>query len=220
MRSIIIIILVFFFIIESKAQDCRTIYHLYQPTESVSRIVKWNIEDTTNQRFLVKEIIDKENRVISIQYLMDGKVVDQNTMYGITNLSYEYGDNFIVENYFDSQGNPMTFLENESPTKRIYFLNDRNEIVDCKTIHRIEFVGLEKEKLLEIENSLKFWRENVLQDTENKECEMDYIYGYMSSYMKMNGIFPKKADYKFDFNNFELMFSEEIIKELNIKYNP
>lgn len=63
---------------------------MYEPSVSVSEILKWNLFDTTNQRFVVKEEVDEFNRVISIQYLVDGIVKEQNPMYRITNIKFEY----------------------------------------------------------------------------------------------------------------------------------
>ncbi len=202
-------------------QDSTTLYHLYQPTSSMSKIEKWNIHDTTNQRYLVREKIDNKNRVTSIQFLVDGKIENRNPMYGIDNITFEYGENFIIERYLNYKGEPMTFLDDETPTSRKYFLDENNNIIDCKTIYEITFDELTKEKLLELENSLRFWRENVISETDsgdNKDCDMDYIYGYMFSEIKMDGIFPTKRDYKFDYDSFDMIYSKEILDEMKNKY--
>jgi hypothetical protein len=226
MRNISILIITLFILKIGQAQDTKTLFHLYQPTASVSEIVKWNIKDTTNVRFIVKEEIDEFNRVTSIQYLMDGKVYDYNPMYNIQNIQFEYKDNMIIERYLDSKGNQLTFLDDETPSYREYYLNENNEIIDCKTIFNIEFDKISIEQFKRIEELLKFWRENVLSETDSMnesttdECSMNFIYGYLFSYSKMNGIFPKKVGYNFDFDKYEMEFSKEIIKELKNKYKP
>jgi len=187
----------------------------------MSKIEKWNIHDTTNQRYLIREKIDNKNRVTSIQFLVDGKIENRNPMYGIDNITFEYGENFIIERYLNYKGEPMTFLDDETPTSRKYFLDENNNIIDCKTIYEITFDELTKEKLLELENLLRFWRENVISETDsvdNKDCDMDYIYGYMFSEIKMDGIFPTKRDYKFDYDSFDMIYSKEILDEMKNKY--
>jgi len=204
----------------------KTIFHLYEPSSSVSKILKWNIKDTTNQRFVVKEEIDEFNRVITIQYLVDGSVKEQNPMYGITNIKFEYEKNTIIEHYLQANGDHLTFLEDENPSYRKYFLNDKNEIIDCETSFIIKFKELSTDQLLKIEESLKFWREYVLNESDSvlihsdSICPMDYIFGYLYSYSKMNGIFPKKSDFSFDFDIYETELSRDIINELKNKYKP
>ena len=165
--------------------------------------------------------LDNKNRVVSIQFLVNGKIKDANPLYGINNISFEYGKDFIIERYLNCDGEPMTLLQDETPTSRKYFLDDNNNIIDCNAIYEITFDELSKEKLLEIENSLRFWRENVISETDsvdNKDCDLDYIYGYMFSEIKMDGVFPTKKDYKFDYDSFDMIYSKEILDEMKNKY--
>lgn len=83
---------------------------------------------------------------------------------------------------------------------------NNNEIIDCKTFYSVGFDELTRSKLEKIGDGLKLWHENKFSPEndevgfDNNDREADYFYGYLFSYSKMNKVFPKRPDYKFDFD--------------------
>jgi hypothetical protein len=217
MKNTIFILLILTFSCSRQGEGEKIQYHSYEGSASISRISEWNILNHKNEDFKVKEEFDAQNRVVSIQFLANGEVKGQNSMYGITNIEFQYGDNYIIEKYLNPDGSSMSLLEDEAPSSRKYIINDNNEIINCETRYSIQFNELSKDKLLEIEDGLKLWRENALgeeDETSTDECEMDYIYGYIYSNIKMNGIWPKKSNFNFDKNLYEMWYSEELINKM------
>lgn len=228
LRFIIILFLIVTFSYSlTKGQEVTKIYHQFSQDGSYPIIEKFNVKDTIDLKLLIEESYDNLNRVVSIKFLNEGKIKEIYPMYGVSYITFEYGDNFVIERYFDSNRNPLTLFDDESPSYRKYYLNTNNCIDSCKTFFYIEVGALTKEKILTIEKSLKLWKELMFQESSVVDkndssscsnCDMDYIYGYKYSYIKMNGIFPKKKEYEFKYRDFKLIYSKSILSEFIKKY--
>lgn len=227
--KVIFFIIISLSIFITKSLYCQTFkaYHSYRIDGSFPVVEEWNITDTTSHKYLIEETYDSLSRVTSIKFYYNNRIIDIYPMYGVSYITYEYENKIIIERYFDCLGHPLTLFDDESPYRRIYYLDTNNYIDSCKSYFYIEVGELTLKNLNKIEDNVNIWKEVVSQgpiDTTEEDtlsfsnCDMNYVYGFRYSYFKMQGSFPKIKDYKFDYEEFGLIYEKKILDEFIKKY--
>jgi hypothetical protein len=224
-----VVVIIFTVLASSETIFCQSskIYHAYKIDGSYPVVEKWNIKDTTGYYNLIEETYDSLERVTSIKFLYKNYVRELFPMYGVSIITYTYNNNLIIERYYDYLGNQLTLFDDESPSFRIYYLDSNNLIDSCKAHFYIEVGEASFENLKRIEKEINIWKDIVFEENtdstaeDNKaytNCDMKYIYGFMYSYIKMKGDFPKITGYKFDYEYFKRHYEKDVFDEFIKKY--
>ena len=103
----------------------RVLIHAYSPTTSSWNIEKWNIDDNSKEIYTLKETIDNEGRVVKLEFLENGKLIDDPLCYLANKVEYHYDENIVTETlyHFDEE---LLATECEMHYKTIYHLDDNN----------------------------------------------------------------------------------------------
>ncbi len=227
LRYIVIISVIV--LVSSNTIFCQTsrVYHAYKIDGSYPIVEKWNVKDTTGLDNLIEETYDSLNRVTRIRFMNKNNVREIFPMYGISIITYEYDNNLIIEKYFDYLGNQLTLFNDESPSYRIYYLDSNNKINRCTSHHYIKVDTVSKEGLKKIQKSINIWLEVLFkEDTDSTytdtvfcfNCDIDYIYGFKYSYIKIKGVFPKIDGYNFNYNYFKRIYGKDAYDEFIRSY--
>ena len=169
----------------------RVLFHAFSPTASSWNIEKWNIDENSKEIYILKETIDNKGRVVKLEFLKNGKLIDDPLCYLANKVEYDYDDNKVTETlfHFDKE---LIGTDCEMYYKTVYHLNDDNFITQLERFTKYNFDGLTES---EIENWKKWVPEKViLTDTSKQNLEIEYYY---HSFAKMNGIYPVNRHYDF-----------------------
>ena len=168
----------------------KTIFHEYIQTASSWDIIKWNLKDTSNVIWTLKEIIDEKGRVKELNFLENGKIIHGNLCYLANRVTYEYKKGKIIENLFQDE-EELVATDCEMPYKSIYYLDSSNYIYKIERFAKYNFSEMDS-------TEIKQWKEWVpefsVSTPDSTQFEIDYYY---HSYAKMNGIYPISRNYKF-----------------------
>lgn len=189
MKKVITLIIIVFFFNLTKGQET-VLYHCYSPTASSWDIIKWNVTDTINIPFILKETVDNQGRVKQLEFLKNGKLIGDNLCYLANKVTFEYNSNKIIETLY--QGNEvMLATDCEMYYKTIYYLDEDGFITKTESFAKYDF---SKSDLLEIKQWKEWVPEYVEKLAENEtNLEIDYYY---HSFAKMNGIYPVQKNFK------------------------
>lgn len=169
----------------------KVLYHSYSPTASSWDIIEWNVSDTTKHKWLLKETLDKRGRVIELEFLKDGKLIENPLCYLANRVKFEYLDNKIIEKLYHSDRELMA-TDCEMHYQTTYFLDDEGFIIKMESIAKYDFEGIEQS---EIEQWKKWVPEKtIMKDSIGVNLEVDYYY---QSFAKMNGVYPVNRNYEF-----------------------
>lgn len=185
--------------------DSTIFYHSFQATESIPKVVRWNIDSTSQSDFYIREKTDSLNRVVEIAFFHKNDIFDIWPMYGVPIIRYQYLKNKIFEYYFDKNGYLLSFEESESPFCRIYHVDENKNIISCVKYY---YMGKQKEKEIDINNTSYCRKE---------KCDADYIIYYLYSYNKMNGTFPKTNGFSFDKEILKQVYSKSLLENIGFK---
>jgi hypothetical protein len=167
-------------------QNLKVKYHKWQPTASRPKLIKWNIELTTNTKNILKETIDSNGRVVELMFLQNNKIFDGFTAFEAPIIRYKYKDNKIFETLYDEDLNPFYGLEAGVPTLTVYFLNKNNIIDSCETEFYLPDFEFAYNDSITVMNSIREMK-------NNKSCDLIYLYFYSSA--KYKGKMPKRKGF-------------------------
>jgi len=188
MKQIITIISILFLSSLAYGQK-KVIFHEYTPTASRWNIFRWNLTDTTNVIWTLKEIVDKKGRVKELDFLKNGELIDDYLCYLANRVTYEYKKGQIIEKLFQGE-QELLATDCEMPYKAIYHLDNHNYILKIEFFAKYDFSGMDSA-------AIKQWKEWVpehkILTPDSLQLQVDYYY---HSYAKMNGIYPVSKNYK------------------------
>lgn len=173
----------------------KTLYHKYYQTASDWNIVTWNLPDTTGEPFLLKETVDKQGRVIMLEFLEKGQP-SGSLCYLANRVTFEYQQNKIIETLYISDS-LMYATDCEMHYKRIYHLDSENYILKVEQFAQYDMNNLGT-------STLQHWKEwvpeHTVTDNTKNQLRVDY---YNYSYAKMIGIYPVSRNFKLsdDYHN-------------------
>ena len=186
-QTIIILTIILSGIINAQEVD----YHLYSPTASSWDIVEFSLYNKKGHQFLLKETIDNKGRVIELEFLKDGKLINDPLCYLANRVKFEYLDNKIIETLYHN--NQYLFATDcEMYFQTVYNLDDAGYILKTESISIYDSSEVEKDEI----EKLKEWfpEKKIEMDSIGKNLEVEYYY---HSSAKMNGIYPINRNYKY-----------------------
>lgn len=198
----LIIILVFLSLSNSMFSQEKVLFHEYYETASSWNIAKWNISDTTNIVWVLKEVVDNQGRVIELVFLKNGKVNDGGVCYLATRVEYEYQDRKIITRLYEAN-EPMLATDCEMNYMSISHLDEEGYIEKRENFFAFDFSNMDSVAVEEIKRYIP--EHNIVMPGtvpfdpnidfirwNNIQLEIDY---YSLSYAKMNGIYPVSKNY-------------------------
>ncbi|MGV3529435.1 MAG: hypothetical protein ACO1OO_11115 [Flavisolibacter sp.] len=164
------------------------LYHKYYQSASDWNIVAWNLRDTTGERFLLRETVDKKGRVIMLEFL-ENDSLSGSLCYLANKIKFDYSKNAIVETLF--LGDSLMYATDcEMHYKTIYHLDRENYLTTSEQFARYDLENLGG-------STLEQWKQwvppHIIIDTTNNPLRIDY---YTYSFAKMNGIYPVSRNFK------------------------
>lgn len=166
------------------------LYHEYSPTASSLNIVKWNTENI-NQRFILRETVDRKGRVIKLEFLVNGKLPTNSLCYLANLVLFEYGaDKIIEKKYYDTESK-LNAIECESAWKTEYHLRN-GYIIKITNNYHMDSTNYTKEELQMASEYLSPYKQIIANDSVNLQVEY-----YYHSFAKSNGHYPTNKGYKF-----------------------
>jgi hypothetical protein len=194
MKNLTIIFLTSLLISSCNSQNNRILIHEFSPTASSWNVEIWNSDKNSNG-YQIRETVDSKNRVVKLEFMKNGKVLENRLCYLPTVVEYEYQTDKITERLY-SNGQPMEATECEMPFKTIYHLKD-NYITKVETFRKFDTINFSKNELNELKKYVSEYELNVCNDSTNTEVDF-----YYHSFAKMNGIYPTNKHYKYDPENY------------------
>ena len=165
------------------------LYHQYAETASSWDIIRWNLRDTANVIYKLKEVVDEKGRVKELDFLEQGHLVDDYLCYLANRVTYEYKRNEIIERLFQGR-QEMLATECEGAYKTIYHLDKQNFITKVETFSKYDFTGLDSSQVKQV----KEWAQPYKVETpDSGQLQVDY---YEYSFAKMNGIYPVSRNFQ------------------------
>ena len=178
----------------------KILFHEYSPTASNWDIIQWNISDTTNVIWVLKEVVDKQGRVKELVFLENGKVDFHGLCYLTTRVTYEYQDRKIIERFYIAD-DPMLATECEMNYMSIYHLDEENYIEKKENFFAFDFSDMDsisikiiKEEIPEHNTVIPGSVPITMGGFELEPIQLEINYYYFS-YAKMNGIYPISRNY-------------------------
>ncbi|MCC5922134.1 MAG: hypothetical protein JJU23_15775 [Cyclobacteriaceae bacterium] len=162
-------------------------YHLWEPTASTPKIIKWNIEEKDAKEYFIQETIDEKNRVIEIKFMRNNdSVYNDFTIFESPITRFYYEDNKVTVVDYDSEFQPAELFEAGLATQITYFLNKENfiEAVTAKVYvsdHLMHYFGMKT-----IKKGVAEIKSNVMPTI---------IFPYYFTDNKMNGVIPKGENF-------------------------
>ena len=105
----------------------KVLYHSYSPTASSWDIIEWNVSDTSDNKWLLKETLDSQGRVVELEFLKDGNLIDDPLCYLANRVIFEYNENQIIETLYHSN-QQLLATDCEMHYRTIYHL-DKNGFI-------------------------------------------------------------------------------------------
>lgn len=156
-------------------------------------IEKWNNNNFSQKQ--IREIIDKKNRVIQLEFLRNNKLSEYG-YFPIAKVTYEYTENKIIETSYDKYGETLYVDKHVAHYQSVYYLNKKG------FIERVERISdFEKRDSVWEELNMKPPSRTELEE-ESKKYQVTYYTGkpieiefYKYSYYKFDGVYPVSEDY-------------------------
>ena len=186
MKLVITVISILSIINLTKGQDI-VLFHSYHQTASRWDIEEWNIQDTTEFSYVLKETIDNEGRVKQLEFLEKGKL-SGHLCYLANRVTFEYEKNKIIETLY-SGDEELLATDCEMHYKTIYHLDIEKYIVKIECYAKYDFSGLDS---MEIKQWRKWVPEYSVQIADSSILQVDYYY---YSFAKLNGVYPVSKNY-------------------------
>jgi len=194
MKNLINIILILFFVASCNSQNEKVLIHEFSPTASSWNVEKWN-SDKKLTGYQIRESVDSKNRVVKLEFMKNGKVLENRLCYLPTVVEYEYQAEKIIENLY-ANGERMEATECEMPYKTVYHLKN-NYIEKVERFSKFDTINFSKEEITELKKYVPEYNLTVCNDSMN--CEIEFYY---HSFAKMDGIYPVNKNYKYDSENY------------------
>ena len=192
-RFIIIVLASLFFSCSHEQRN--VLLHSYSPTASNWKIIEWNIRDTVNIRWVLKELVDEKGRVSELQFLKDDKLISNPLCYLANRVTFDYQENKIIARYYHHY-DELIANECEMPYKSIYHL-EGNYIISIESFFKFDTIHFTNEELQEIKQYIPEHTHYYCNDSVN--MEVDY---YLHSFAKMDGVYPVNKGYKFVYGHY------------------
>ena len=203
MKKIVLIIGVFLLTNAVFSQE-KILFHEYEPTASDFRIIQWNIADTTNVKWVLKEIVDNQGRVIELIFLENGKEKQRWLSYIATRVTFEYQDRKIIVRRYQADQPLLTNSELEIWYKSIHHLDEENFIVKREKFFIFDFSDMmdsvsimETKKYISEHHSVVLPGLKINRWGNEFDIQLSVLY-YTFSYAKMNGIFPISRNFEIE----------------------
>jgi hypothetical protein len=194
MKQILLITILVVSTFSLKGQE-KVLFHKYGPTASSWKIYKWNIPDPTNEIWILKETVDEKGRVIELEFLKNGKLIQDHVCYLADRVTFKYEKDKIIQELFYDTIRPVA-NECEMYYKTIYHL--KNEYIDkVETFYRFDTINYTPEEVHEVKKYVPEHFIFTCNDSTNTEIEY-----YYHSFAKLNGIYPVNKGYKFEYGNY------------------
>ncbi|MEZ5069518.1 MAG: hypothetical protein R2751_00775 [Bacteroidales bacterium] len=146
-------------------------------------------------KWIVKESYDECGRVTRLDFLENGKLINKKLCYLPAYVTYEYPDSkTIIEELFESDGQPMNGVVCEVPYKRIYSIDDEHNITALEIDYFIDTISIKQmgmnSRNIQVElDYLKNTKQKV-SEGDFSEFDANFVRYYFKSYSKYNRIFP------------------------------
>ncbi|MFD0975400.1 hypothetical protein [Salinimicrobium gaetbulicola] len=187
----IILIFLIFLSLKVNGQE-KIIFHEFSPTASSWNILKWNIKNQNEKRWVVKETVDSIGRVIKLEFLKDGEIIPDPLCYLASKVTFEYKQNQVIERLYHDN-NEILATECENWFKSIYHLNSQNKIEKIERFSKYDFTNIDSTK---IEKWKTDWApEYIIETPDSSMLQIEYYY---HSFAKMGGIYPVSENYILD----------------------
>lgn len=171
------------------------LYHEYSPTASSWDVIEWNTSKPIDKNWIIKEIVDRKGRVIELQFLKDGKLIEDPLCYLANKVKFEYTKTSIVEilYHFDEE---IIATECEMKYKTIYHLDNNKYIHKIESFAKYDFEGLDS---VEIANWHQWVPEYSMVSADSVDAQIEYYY---HSFAKFKELYPISKNYKLDRSNY------------------
>lgn len=174
----------------------KVLYHEFSPTASSWNVLEWNVEKPEAKGWTIRETLDKNGRVIMLEFLKNGKLITDNLCYLANRVEFEYQENQIIEILYNSD-EELLATDCEMWYKSIYHLNKNNQIEKIERFSKYDFTNISAD---EIEKWKSEWApEYRIEKPDSTMLQIDYYY---HSYAKLSGVYPVSANYELDENNY------------------
>ena len=171
----------------------KVVYHEYSPTSSDYDIIRWNVKDTIGLIWVLKETTDTLGRVIELEFLKNGEIIDDNLCYLPNTITYSYTDNTIIEtNYMDYE--PMMFNDCENVYKCIYHLAENDFIVKTESHSLLDTTNLSNEEINLYKKYYKPLSFGYPCNESEYRCLLN-VDGYKYSFSKKDGLYPVSMNF-------------------------
>ena len=194
MKNLTLIFLTSLLISSCNSQNESILIHEFSPTASSWNVEKWNSDKNSNG-YQIRETVDSKNRVVKLEFMKSGKVLENRLCYLPTVVEYEYQPNKIIENLY-ANGEPMEANECEMPYKTVYHLKNNN-IEKVERFSKFDTINFSNEEITELKKYIPEYNLTICNDSTN--CEVEFYY---HSFAKMDGIYPVNKNYKYDSENY------------------
>jgi len=124
----------------------KVLFHEYSPTASSWNIIRWNLTDTSNVIWILKEVVDEKERVIELEFLKNGKLNGDILCYLPNRVTYNYNDDQIIETLYQDN-DEMEATDCEIPYKSIYHLDSLGYILKIETFSKYNFSGMDSTEI-------------------------------------------------------------------------
>lgn len=158
----------------------------YTTTNVILEAYNMSVSDTLKQAF-VKEYIDGEGRTRELRFYECNHQLHWpgSGFTGGPIIKYDYKDHKIIETFFVSDSEIANdFATSEVPFQHIYFLNNKNEIIDVEQFYKINFKW-NNESLDSASKHLEKYKK-----FKPDEDPLKMVFGYKYAYAKYDGINP------------------------------
>jgi hypothetical protein len=165
------------------------VYHSYHETASSWDIDDWNVPDTTNNRWLLKETSDSLGRVVLLEFLDNGQPAGH-LCYLANRVTFEYKDDRIIETLY-SGDEELLATDCEMPYRTVYYLDSVGYILKAENFAKYDLTGLRPSEIDQWKTWVPEYKLRTIE--EEKSLQVDYYY---YSYFKMAGIYPVPRSFK------------------------
>ena len=170
----------------------KVVYHEYSPTSSDYDIIRWNVNDTTGLTYVLKETTDNQGRVVSLEFLKNGNLIDDQLCYLPSKIKFSYQGNTIIQNLYRDD-TLMFGYECDEVYRSVYTIDCRGYIILEESNSWFDSTGMTEDEYLYISQN----RPDTIFSLKSNEM---WVWGYVYSFYKKDGVFP--VSYTFNFKKF------------------
>ncbi len=165
------------------------LFHEYEMTASSWSLLRWNVDDTTGVKNILRETVDAQGRVSSLEFLKNGKIFTDKICYLPEKVEYEYTDSTITELLY-SDGALMYQNDCEMWFKTVYHLDSNNFVFEKEVFSRKDTSEMSPDKTR--------WLDENLPEYQLEELSPEsyfFVTYYYYSWAKLNGLMPVSVTY-------------------------